>query len=685
MEDGRKPTGKSSSTDQAAPFADASEAPSSNASEPSLPSSILHPLSPSSALRHVRATHPAAAPLLRALLGDTLIADDFDAALHLRAEHPQLSVVTLAGELLTREGVWRGGQSKGGQASGVAALLQRRAQIAELEQQTTALNTAIAAAEAELTSARDRAAAAQAAQQEARAGLQAAQIQTSELNARVSLAEREERDLARLEDVLRREQAESHRRAAAGRERASSLDAELRAASEAAAQAQSGIGDARREADELRRQENERAEHLAELRARLAAEQRGRDDLSRQRVELRARRDEWAGILAERSSELERYTARLLHYETEIAALAATIESAERELAEAGAECEKLALARMNVASAIGDLEGEARARRRESASLHEQRGELEVQGTQARLRQEALVEKITQKYQLDLATFEPDPDTFTRTLAERRPRGTPAPAEPWAEVEEAVGQLTERVASLGAVNLDAIAEHDELEERHKFLNSQRDDLVRSRDELQGIITKINNVTLELFTATFERVRGNFQEMFTELFGGGRANLLLANERDPLESGIEIVARPPGKQLQSITLLSGGEKTMTAVALLFSIYMVKPSPFCVLDEMDAPLDESNIGRFIRVLDRFVGQSQFLVITHNKRTIARADVLYGVTMEQPGVSKPVAVRLGPDPSAAPALSSGTNGHAALVPLPARATTPDAEPAEAAMSV
>jgi chromosome segregation protein len=131
--------------------------------------------------------------------------------------------------------------------------------------------------------------------------------------------------------------------------------------------------------------------------------------------------------------------------------------------------------------------------------------------------------------------------------------------------------------------------------------------------------------------------------MFGELFGGGKANLILSSEEDPLEAGIEVIAKPPGKQLQSISLLSGGERTMTAVALLFSIYMVKPAPFCVLDEMDAPLDESNISRFIKIVDRFVGQSQFVVISHHKRTIARADALYGVTMEEHGVSKLVGVR------------------------------------------
>ena len=184
---------------------------------------------------------------------------------------------------------------------------------------------------------------------------------------------------------------------------------------------------------------------------------------------------------------------------------------------------------------------------------------------------------------------------------------------------------------------------YDETEQRYNFLNQQNDDLVNAKTQLMDVLGKINTQTKEMFLTTFHQIRDNFRAMFTEIFGGGKADLILQEGEDPLEAGIEIVARPPGKQLQSITLLSGGEQTMTAVALLFSIYQVKPSPFCVLDELDAPLDESNINRFIKVLQRFLTESQFIVITHNKRTIGMADALYGVTMQEHGISKLVSVK------------------------------------------
>jgi chromosome segregation protein len=212
-----------------------------------------------------------------------------------------------------------------------------------------------------------------------------------------------------------------------------------------------------------------------------------------------------------------------------------------------------------------------------------------------------------------------------------------------WDDVALRVAELRAKLQSMGPVNLEAVQEFEELEQRYQFLTREHDDLVLSKEQLQEIIKKINVTTKSMFAETFYKIQENFKTIFVELFGGGKADLLLTDDTDPLECGIEIVAKPPGKQLQSIMLLSGGERTMTAVALLFAIYMVKPSPFCVLDEMDAPLDESNINRFVKMLERFLEHSQFVIITHNKRTIGMADALYGVTMEDRGVSKLVSVK------------------------------------------
>ncbi|MGC3988649.1 MAG: hypothetical protein QM796_02975 [Chthoniobacteraceae bacterium] len=246
--------------------------------------------------------------------------------------------------------------------------------------------------------------------------------------------------------------------------------------------------------------------------------------------------------------------------------------------------------------------------------------------------------------------------DNSETPVAPKRPRSKPSP--PWSSRRRSQSpkprstgtaskpsstRSTQRLDCMGPVNLDAIQEYDELEQRHTFLETQIMDLENSKTELLDVITKINTDHPQALRRDFRKGPHEFPGDVHRALRRWQGQPRLADESDPLESGIEIIAKPPGKQLQSITLLSGGEKTMTAVALLFSIYMVKPSPFCVLDEMDAPLDESNINRFIKILDRFVGQSQFVVITHNKRTIASADMLYGVTMEEHGVSKLVGVK------------------------------------------
>jgi len=209
---------------------------------------------------------------------------------------------------------------------------------------------------------------------------------------------------------------------------------------------------------------------------------------------------------------------------------------------------------------------------------------------------------------------------------------------------EEAITKLREKIDRLGPVNMMAIEQYDELETRHAFLTTQRRDLVESIAQTSEAIKRIDETTSARFTEAFTAIQQNFQMTFTTLFGGGRAGLTLLDENDPLESGIDIVASPPGKRLQSVQLLSGGEKALTAIALMFAIFKYKPSPFCLLDEIDAPLDDANVGRFVEMLRSMLDRTQFILITHNRRTMEIANRLYGVTMEEPGVSKLISVQL-----------------------------------------
>ena len=212
-----------------------------------------------------------------------------------------------------------------------------------------------------------------------------------------------------------------------------------------------------------------------------------------------------------------------------------------------------------------------------------------------------------------------------------------------WDAVEAEIQELRDKIERLGNVNLDAIAEQEQLQQRREFLSTQLADIKASQDQLHELIRRINRESRQMFLETFGKVRENFHQLFRKLFGGGRADIFLVDEEDVLESGIEIVAQPPGKELRSLSLLSGGEKTMTALALLFSIFKSRPSPFCLLDEVDAALDEANNERFNHLVREFVPVSQIIIISHAKRTMSMANVLYGVTMQEPGVSKRISVR------------------------------------------
>jgi chromosome segregation protein len=204
---------------------------------------------------------------------------------------------------------------------------------------------------------------------------------------------------------------------------------------------------------------------------------------------------------------------------------------------------------------------------------------------------------------------------------------------------------LRTQLDRMGAVNLVALDQYEREAKRYEFLRTQRDDLEQAREGLRRTIRRINRKARSLFMDTLDQVRANFQKTFGTLFEGGQADVRLVGDEDPLHAPIEIFARPRGKRLSNISLMSSGERSLTAVSFLFAIYLVKPSPFCILDEVDAPLDDANIGRFLAMLRKVAERTQFVMITHNKKTMEIADYLYGVTMEEPGVSKLVSVRLG----------------------------------------
>jgi len=265
---------------------------------------------------------------------------------------------------------------------------------------------------------------------------------------------------------------------------------------------------------------------------------------------------------------------------------------------------------------------------RNKQAEIEQQLNQVRIEMSNLDVRKTDLTQRVQEELQIDLA------EAY---------QGYDDEQVDWDNVREEIAELRDKIARLGNVNIDAIDQQEGLEKRNEFLTNQVDDLSKSKAKLQQLIARLNRESRQKFVETFGKVRANFQEVFRKLFGGGRADVLLEDPADVLESGIEIIARPPGKETRTLSLLSGGEKAMTALALLFGIFKTKPSPFCFLDEVDAALDEANNERFNLIIKEFQKDSQFIVITHTKRTMSIADVLFGVTMQQQGISKKISVR------------------------------------------
>jgi len=616
------------------------------------------------------------AQLVTTLLGGCLLVPDLEAALRLAATpHSTLRTphwfVTLHGEVLTRDGILNGGTT--GEA--INSVLQRKNQIHALEAEEAQILAVIGGVTQRRQDLQTEIETAQARLDEGREEKQNATLHLSTLRNQLTMVERETKETERKQQNLEGEKASSEARHREAADRVGGLEAEISAQLAELEALQQRRAESQNELEVLRTREGELGAELNELRVKVATERQRHSSLHHQREPMEARISELGELIAARQQDIVSYQERAEAMTAENGEIEANLENLRGQIGEGESTVAALQEERAGMASTVEELANTLRVLRHQLTETHDQRSKIEVRQAHIEMKLTALTEHIQKRYQIDLATFERDLHGLrvaVRDHAQRQQRAasgeveqmsdSAAPAasdeapttdEPiapdeafaldWDRIDAMVRELDSRIDSMGPVNLDAIQEYDELEQRHTFLENQNNDLINAKTELLDTITKINLTTRTLFAETFEKIRVNFSEMFVELFGGGKANLVLTDESDPLESGIDIIAKPPGKQLTSITLLSGGERTMTAVALLFSIYMVKPSPFCVLDEMDAPLDESNINRFIKILDRFVGQSQFIVISHHKRTIARADALYGVTMEEHGVSKLVGVK------------------------------------------
>ena len=617
--------------------------------------------------------------LVRGVLHGVALATNLDHAVELRERHPTMTFATQHGEVIDAAGIVTGGRA----GEGVTSALQRRDEILSLGQKLAVLQTELAGHEqtrSGVLSGRDGM---KEALESARADLRQRQNSLAGLRANQSLIERELQEAETRSGALERERERAAQDLDAAGQKSRELTDRIagcrREVEEANAKSAEAMELVQREAGE----QEAAAQQFNDLRVQLAAARQLEESLQAQRAPMISRIEELEETVRQRGQEKSGAEERIQSVEGQTASLVKEASSLQAELDEKQSALDGLQKERLGLQAEVQTADESLRQKRREHAELQDQKGKFEVQAAELRLKAENLADDIRRRHHVELGEVELDSYALhcavrehrkrrkTRAVAEGVPGGAESPEseeaavvetgaesadEPeeaavdgieaeldWREIEMFVSELRDKVDSMGPVNIDAIQEFDDLLDRQKFLDEQFADLTNSKDELLEVIKKINTTTTTLFAETFEKIRVNFRDTFRELFGGGKADLALMNEDDPLESGIEITAKPPGKQLQSVSLLSGGERTMTAVALLFAIYMVKPSPFCILDEMDAPLDESNINRFLAMLDRFVQQSQFLVITHNKRTISRADVLYGVTMEEQGVSKLVSVK------------------------------------------
>ncbi len=567
------------------------------------------------------------APAVEYLLFNTVIVETIDDAVRIaRSERRFPRLVTLDGEVVSTAGAITGGRTKH-QSRG---LLGRSAEIDELETKVSAaekrlgtltveaaqltdtiktLAGDVASLEAEESALRDRL---------NETGVTVARL-TTELETLTNAGDQ----LGRSHDALATQREELERRRAAARERLEAMAGDEERFREEIAGLQAAAAQARQDVSKC-------GDELADVRVRLAGLTQSMEEAERNRLREEHAHREALEEAERRLEQVENLKILQREHEADIAdsverakALSETREEAHGKVLEVQRE-------QQTIVDEVTRLGEELKRLREENAKAQKEVHQLELDLTHREDRVAYYEERILTEYNLALGA-----------LTEEEV-GTDEYDEP--DREKLIAEHRKSLQRLGTVNLMAIEEYEALEARDQFLESQEADLRKAHGALLSVVDRIDETIRAMFMETFRDVSECFKNYFRRLFNGGQARIYLLDEDDPLESGIEIEARPPGKKPQGISLLSGGEQAMTAIALLFSIFNAKPSPFCVLDEVDAPLDDANIGRFLALVDDFTDRSQFIIITHSKQTMAHADALFGVTQQERGVSQLVSVRL-----------------------------------------
>jgi chromosome segregation protein len=560
------------------------------------------------------------------LLQNVAVVDDLARAFEMHRHFPQWTFVTLEGDLLSSDGVITGGTAE----SADSGILHRRREIKELSVQKEEWAGKLALAQATLRKMEESL-------KTLTEELERAQKRNTEKE--IVLAglkkdlERAEQELSNAAHAISRQEKDVHSLSSQLETRRGELDeleerrVEL---STRKLELETTIESLTNELLISRNGIDEMQEEVTRLQVLSATKTSECEGLERQEQMLARSFDEVTALLSRMSEESERSTESMSTNQIVLEERKVQLEDLIRRTEDAEAGVAQIRNEYEIVNARLREIEKALSGHMSTRHQLQAKMNEAKLQMEQARMKEQYLVEQVRERYIVELSD-----------VAERY-RGRDGDLK---EAEGSLKELREKIAKIGDVNLSAIEEYDEVAKRYEFLSKQQEDLVEAKEQLKKVIERINRICAKRFKETFEQVNERFTKVFPVLFGGGEAQLILVEDPEKGEMGIDIIAKPPGKKLQNVSLLSGGEKALTAVSLVFSIFLVKPSPYCLLDEVDAPLDDANVFRFNDLVKEMAKRSQIIVVTHNKYTMEVASKLYGVTMEEKGVSKMVSVNLG----------------------------------------